>query len=264
MERTCHILLGLAASGRHDLLRQLCAEAADDGPVAVLHALEEPEFPDGPALASDTTEGTWSLEPGEHHGPLRLVIPESSISARTIFLVGDGRDNPIDFLEAASVWLPTSGFTLGRILTIVHCGLAEKEPGLRAFHEACIHFSDYVMLGKREGVSNKWIGEFQRTFKEACLPSHLELLKGGAVKSPAFVLMPEPRRMSQAFDLDESAFQLPPDVKIFDDTDDEDAEADEAEADDEAVEQPQVEHYFERLAGGRRVKELPKIAHLVP
>ena len=55
----------------------------------------------------------------------------------------------IEFALACALEL---AITIARVITIVNCELAEKHSALLAWYEACVHFSDIVLLNRREGV----------------------------------------------------------------------------------------------------------------
>jgi len=232
-----YLFLGAAGSGRHDLVADLAVSGLgpDDRPhvyVAKRH------FGDSRKLLGQVGAklpvASWSLIKGN----LQIEVdPE----ATHLFLVSDGRADPIDLVEALKNWLPVTPFELGRIITVVNCALLDANPSLRRWYDACVHFSDVVLLNNRKGLSNRWVPAFKARIRQNSLPCHVVVVNKGRVANPALVLYPEPRRISLAFDDEEHLYP-----------DDDDA------SDDEAVIRME-EPYFERLLSGRRVKELPDI-----
>lgn len=184
--------------------------------------------------------GRWRIE----SGVAIAVVPEGATHA---FIITDGSADPVDQLEALKDWLASSYAELARVLCVVHCRLLEANPRLFPWYEACVHFSDVVLLNRREGVANKWVSDFQGRFEEKFLPCLFELVRREGVKNPALILTPEARRMSHAFDEPEW-------VAEGDDQGEEQEDGEEVEVTRE------VEPYFERRNGGRRVIELPRIA----
>ena len=184
------------------------------------------------------------------------LLPEAGVDAEFpagathVFVVVDGRLNPVDQIEALKGWIQGSGAEVGRVLCVVDCQLAEKNPKLFAWFEACIHFTDVVLLNQREGVPNKWIGDFTGRFAGKFYPCLFEFVKEGRVKNPALVLAPVARRMSHLFDEQE----------WIADEDEDDQEEGEEEVEMKPVEDP----YLERRNGGRRVHEIPHIADFLP
>ena len=167
--------------------------------------------------------------------------------ATHVFLIADGRRNPVDQIEAVQAWLPASGGELARILCVIHCGLASRHHALLAWYDACVNFADVVLFNRREGVANKWLSDFQARYASQFLPCLFEFVKQGQVKNPAVVLEPQARRLSHVFD-EELNWEVSG-------TPEEDAEGDE-----EVEAHPEVDPYLERLPSGRRAKELPDLA----
>ena len=238
-----YIILGAAGSGRREILADLITDGltGDDRAAVLLSDTEAPDEFDAklPGLA----RWMWTGESIDGRLP-----PE----ATHVFFVTDGRRNPVDQLEAGKAWLEAQGGELGRILCVVNCQLAEKHPSLLAWYEACVHFSDVVLLTRREGVGNKWLSEFRAHFDGQFYPCLFELVKAGRVKNPALVLDPLARRMSHAFDAEQDW--------IFTDAEGEEIEEDEETDGDEEVEATQAEDpYFVRDAAHRRVKKVPDI-----
>ncbi len=171
-----------------------------------------------------------------------------------VFFVTSGRRSPVDQAEAFKAWLEARGLQLARALCVVHCQLAEKHPPLLAWYEACVHFSDIVLLNRREGVANKWVSDFLTHFKKLYYPCVFETVKDGRVKNPALVLEPETRRMTHVFDEEQDWVVTNAEGEEID-------EEDEVADDEELQAKPEEDPYFARRSeGGRRLKELPDIA----
>jgi len=118
-----------------------------------------------------------------------------------------------------------------------------------------VHFSDVVLLNRREGVENRWISDFQKRYAERFYPCLFEFVKKGQVTNPLVVLEPQARRISQYFE--ESEEPVVEGLIIEADTpdsDDEDANEDGGAAED---------FYLARRAGGRRLHEIPDIAKYI-
>jgi hypothetical protein len=244
-----YFILGTPGSGRREIVRDLVENGLAPGdPVLVLLSAGEAADPaeEKLALRAQTTvlRAKWT----------RTELPSVDLPASGVtFFFADAYADPITQLELLQPWLLANGAQLARIFTVVDCQFAEKHPILRAWYEACIHFSDVVFLTNRVGVANKWVSDFLRYFADECFPSLFIQVKKSGVENPALVLDPLPRRFSQYFD---EAIDLT-DVVI--ETDDEDEE--DIEDEDDGL--PAPEAYFELLRSGRRVKELPDIAKYV-
>jgi hypothetical protein len=203
------------------------------------------EWPD-PADARLPNLGRWTFQPENQ------VEAELPIGATHVFFVFDGRLNPVDQIEAFKSWLGDRAGEVARVLCVVNCQLLERNPKLFAWYEACIHFSDVVLLNQREGVANKWIGDFKGKFEHKFYPCLFEFVKEGSVKNPALVLAPVARRMSHVFDEQEWI------------AGDEEDDEDEQEEGEEVEMKPEEDPYLERRNGGRRVHEIPHIADFLP
>jgi hypothetical protein len=214
------------------------------GKVAVL--LSASEWPDA-ADERLPDVARWRMVPDNQ---VEATLPAD---ASHVFVLFDGRMNPVDQVEGFRNWMAERGLEVARVLCVVNCQLAERHPKLFAWYEACIYFSDVVLLNQRENVPNKWIGDFRAKFEDKFYPCLFEFVREGKVKNPALVLAPVARRMSH----------------VFDETDwvnayGEDDEEEEMEDGDEVEVKPEEDPYLERRNGGRRVHEIPHIEDFLP
>ncbi|HTL68559.1 MAG TPA: hypothetical protein VL200_12925 [Lacunisphaera sp.] len=248
MSAQVYFVLGTPGSGRRAALRDLVENGLEPAtPVRVFVADGEPADPSDAALGrlANVTLERWAWTPDG--------IPARELpSGATVFLMADSRVSPIDQLEALKPWLAGQGAELARVFCFVDCRLAEREPSLRQWFAACIHFSDVVFLTNRTGVANKWISDFVKQFTDECYPCHFIQVKAkGDLPNPALLLDPTPRRVSQYFDEGEAIGE----IEGLETDDDEDA--------DETGLLPE-ETYFTRDRSGRRARELPDIAKFLP
>ncbi len=243
-----YIILGAAGSGRREIVADLVESGlTPDDRVAVM--LADTEAPDA---ADARLPGLIRWE-----GSDGFILTPRPPGATHVFFVTDGRLNPVDQLETLRTWLEAQGAEVARILAVVDCHLASQHPSLLAWFEACVHFSDVVLLTRREGLPNKWLSEFRTYFDKQFYPCLFENVKGGQVKNPALVLDPLARRLTHAFDAEQDW--------IFTDADGEVVEEDEATDGDEEVEAaPEEDPYFVRDAAQRRAKKIPDIRKFLP
>jgi hypothetical protein len=239
-----YFILGAAGSGRRAVLLDLVTGGLppEAKPAVLVSDAESPSEAD--AKLPGFAQWTWEEDNTVDAAPLTDVTH--------IFLVTDGRVNPVDQIEAGKVWLTQIGGEIGRIITVVNCRLAEANPPLRAWYDACVNFSDVVLLNQRDGVANKWLSDFQKHYKEQFLPCLFEFVKNDRVKNPAEILAPEARRIAHLFDEELNW--------IVTGGDDEE----EAEGDEEVEAAPEEDHFLLRHAGGRRVHEIPDITKFLP
>jgi len=241
-----YLILGAAGSGRREVLADLIEGGlGGDEPAAVLLAAGE--------TASDCDAKLPAISRWNWLADVNAIDAELPEGAARVFFISDGRGDLADQVEAFKPWLASQGGELARVLSVVDCQLAEKNPPLLAWFEACIHFSDVVLLTRREGVANKWLSGFLRHFTDQFYPCVFELVKGGRVKNPALVIEPQARRMSHYFEDEQEWIVTGEDGELVDDTD-------EPEGDEEVTAAPEVDPYFARDAAGRRAKRLPDIA----
>jgi hypothetical protein len=239
-----YLILGAAGSGRREVLADLIdGGLADGAKPAVLLAADEAADPWDQKLPG-LARWTWTGE------AIDAALPAG---ATPVFFVMQGRTNPVEQIGAFKPWLAAQGGELARVITVVDCRLAEKNPPLRAWFEACIHFSDIVLLHHREGTANKWLSEFLGYFRGRFYPCLFEAVKAGRVKNPVLVLDPQTRRLSHWFD-EESDL-------IFTNAHGEEIDEEEVADDDEEIEvAPAEDLYLARDAAGRRAKKIPDIA----
>jgi hypothetical protein len=238
-----YLVLGAAGSGRREVLADLIEGGLAEGDrPAVLISNREPADPADARLAG---LGLWS------HAPETGIEAEFPQDATHVFILVDGRRNPVDQIEEFKAWLTLQSAEVARVICVVDCHLAEKHPKLFAWFEACIYFSDVVLLNHREGIPNKWVGDFRARFEDKFYPCLFEYVKEGRVKNPALVLAPVARRMSHVFDEQEW---------IVEDDDEDEA----ADGEEEVEMKPEEDPYLERRNGGRRVHEIPHIEDFLP
>ncbi len=226
-----YVFLGSTGSGRRDVAVDLVEFGLEPDEKAVI-LVAETEEPYGEAAAHTTPVLKW--ERGAE-GIEATVPPETS----QIFMLVNGRENPVDQLEAIKEWIDSGAVRFGRILTVINSALYAETPGLDDWYDACIHFSDVVLLNNRTGVCGKWISSFKKRQQEKFMPCLIELVKKGKVGNPALVLDPEGRRLSLAFEETDETYD-------FDEGDEEEDEI-------------SVDPYFERSPSGQRVMVIPDV-----
>lgn len=222
MSSVLYAVLGSAGSGRSALIANLLEEDSR----FIVHVDEKAH-----AIASGVPPEQivpWKWIDG-HIG----IGGEIPVGAELFFMV-HGRESPVDFIEGLHEWIQGKPIQLGRVLTVVNCSLLAKHPKLQNWYNACIYFSDAVLLGCREDVTNGWINEFQSSYTEKNYPCHFRFIKKNKIDRPAEILFPEARRISLVFEDEEDRY---------------DEEGNYIE-----------EEYFLRDVAGKRIKYVPEIA----
>jgi len=243
-----YLVLGAAGSGRREVLTDLIADGLGERDRAAVLISEDEQASEADAKLPGVARWRWNTA---EDNPIVAELPRD---ATHVFFVTDGQQNPVDQVEHFKTWLEAQGGELGRVFCIINCQLAEKNPPLLAWYEACIHFADVVLLNKREGVENKWVSGWLTHFKKLFYPCVFELVKDGRVKNPALILEPQARRMTHVFDEDQNWTFTNAEGEEID-------EQEETGDDEEEIEaKPEEDPYFARDAAGRRAKRLPDIA----
>ena len=242
-----YFILGTPGSGRRAIVCDLIENglAPEDKALVLLAASEAADSAEAKLAARPNTEvRRWQwTEPA--------LPPVELPDGATVFFLADSSASPIDQLEALKPWLEEHGAELARVYCMVDCSLAEKQPVLRQWFDACIHFADVVFLTRREGLANKWLSDFIKHYTGERFPCHFVQVKTkGALATPLVWLDPTARRVSQHFDEGETY-----EIEGLE-TDDEDDE------EDTGLLPP--ESYFVRLTSGRREKEVPALRDYLP
>lgn len=235
-----YFVLGTPGSGRRAIVHDLIENGLEPTERAlVLIAGGEPRDAIEERLAARAATEVRRWQPAGDG------LPGDELPAGTqVFLLADSQGDFVTQIESLKPWLVQRDAELARVLCVVDCQFAEKHATLAPWFDACIHFSDVVLLTKREGVENKWLSGFIRRYEDQFFPCHFIQVKKTGLANPALVLDPQPRRVSQYFDETEEL----PDIEI---------ETDDEEPEDEDEDATPGEIYFERNRSGRRVKELP-------
>ena len=236
-----YLIYGIQQSGRREILFDLIESGIDpDEQILYFCPKDEPHSPFDEKLESlsNVSCTSWNIS--------GVTIKHGSIKAspQKIFFLAPGTSNPADIAEALKIWIDGNQCQIARIITIIHCHLLSQNKEMLPWFEACIHFSDVVLLNRRENVSNKWIKDFETSYRKQYCPSRFLLVKKGRVTNPFEVLEPEARRISLHFD------ELIP-------------IAEDAFEDDELPGDKKPDKYLERLENGKRTCHLPDIQALL-
>lgn len=261
-----YVILGTPRSERRSVLADLIADGLDADDRALTFLSEQEPASDFDQQLGEVRKWGW-----QDHA-IVADIPDSIADASDadaagkryshVFFIADGSQNPVDQIEAIKAWIAPFDVEFARVITVIDCTLASQHRELTAWWDACVHFSDVVLLSHRQGVPNKWMSDFQARYRDKFIPALFEFVKEGKVKNPALVLEPQARRVTHVFDQDDIdwsvARSLAPEAEIDFDTDDEEGEeSPEGGGAGEGV--PEVDPYFERRQNGSRVIELPDV-----
>ncbi len=236
-----YFIYGIPNSGRREILFDLIEAGLDhDEPVLYFRPEEEPDslFDQKLEALKNVSVATWKL--------VGTTLQHGSIKAapRKVIFLAPGACDPADAAEALKQWTDGNQCQIARIITVVHCTFLSQNKSALPWFDACIHFSDVILLNRRENVTNKWVKDFEEEYHKQYCPARFLLVKKGRVANPFEVLEPEARRLSLYFD------DLIP------------IEEDELEGD-EAPEDMQPDKYIKRLENGQRAHRIPSILKLI-
>ena len=240
-----YLILGAAGSGRREMVADVIDGGMDKDASPVVFVAEG-EIESSPESLKPVT---WRWNDATE---IDAIWPAG---ATVGFFVSDGRGNPVDQVEAFKPWMAAQGVELARVVCVIHCNLIAAQEPLMAWYDACIQFTDIVLINRRENVENKWLSDFQSRFAKRHIPCLVEMMKKGRVKNPGLVLDQQTRRISHWFDADETD-DWKTLVSHLDDVIIEDEAADDL---DEEITEDEDEYLARHLGGGRK-KVIPNIA----
>ena len=182
------IVLGITGSGRSAVVKELADNAWTDGK-AIRILTESAETSEHATRAE-----RWTFKDGEAR------VPHPAEEAACI-LMTNGRLSAVDQMEALHQRVTNSTWQIQRVITVVDCALAHRHPELAEWYEACIHFSDAVILNRRWEVPGQWMSKFLEKYENSFYPClFFNFLKEGRLHNPAAVIEGDPLRMSHIFD----------------------------------------------------------------
>jgi hypothetical protein len=236
-----YLIYGIPGSGRREVLFDLI-DGGLEGKESVLYFHPEGEvaspFDEQLEALDSVSIVNWKLSNAKvTHGAINAA-PER------IFFLAPGTSDPADVAEAIKTWTDHNHCEIARIITVVHCAFLSEHNAAESWFDACIHFSDVVLLNRREGVNNKWVKDFEVGYRKQFSPARFLMVKKGRIANPLEVLEPEARRLSLYFD------ELIP------------IEDDEFE-DEEQPQDTKPDKYIERRESGHRAYPVPNIQKLL-
>ena len=173
-----YLVLGIPGSGRRDIIFDLIQDGiAGKEQVLYFRPEEEATSPfDEQLEALDTVHiVNWQLHDAKvKHGQINAA-PEK------IIFLAPGTCDPADVAEALKIWSDHNQCQVARIITVVHSAFLSENSAAQAWFDACIHFSDIVLMNRRETVNNKWIKDFEMGYRKQFSPARFLFVKKGRV-----------------------------------------------------------------------------------
>lgn len=239
MPASAYLVYGTNHADRRAIIHDLLSQQAPQQKQLFFSPQDAPpsEWDQKIAALPEVQRVSWALK--------NTTVQHSAIKAAadSVLFLAPGEADPADVAEAFKDWCDHNDCHVARILTIIDCQSLMAHPGNQAWIDACVHFSDVVLLNRRAQVPNTWINQLQKHYKKGHTPAHFILVKNKRVPNPAQVLTPEARRLSLYFD------QL---IAIAEDGLDPEEQPDDLKAD----------KYIERLASGQRAYPIPALSRL--
>lgn len=202
MQESAHLylILGTSNSGRREILFDLIQNSSDSNFTQYIILINKNESLNPINQKLQALPNTHLIEWEFNNN--QLLIPNfETYPNNKIFLILSSKENLINQIEALKNWLPNHpSLSLARILFTLDCQLAYKNPESLSWFDAIIHFSDYIFLTHREGISEKWINDYIKSSEKDHFPCIFEKIRTYQVHNPDVALNPEARRMSHLFD----------------------------------------------------------------
>ena len=230
-----YLILGPNGSGRRAVLADLVDSLQSESSVLYFEHRDEIINDYDSSLKNMDALSTvlWSVVDS------KIKHESISISPSSIFFIAPASIDIADVMEGLKGWLGKNDCQLTRIITVIDCKSLNENNSQNSWYEAAVHFSDMVLLNRREGVSEKWIKNMVTEKKKQFHPTRFELVKKNRVKNPLDILDAQTYRTSLYFDdlipIEEDEFEelVPEDRKI--------------------------DPYIERLENGKRRKPIAQL-----
>ena len=191
-----YLILGPNGSGRRALLADFIDSLESESSVLYFKHRDEIINDYDSPLESLTEVNTvlWSVEGS------KIKHESISVSPSSIFFIAPASIDLADVMEGLKGWLSKNDCQLTRIITVIDCKSLSENNSQNSWYEAAVHFSDMVLLNRREGVSEKWIKDMVTEKKKQFHPTRFELVKKNRVNNPIDVLDSQTYRTSLFFD----------------------------------------------------------------
>ena len=227
-----YLILGPNGSGRRALIADFIDVIESKSSVLYFKHRDEiiNDYDDSIESLNAVSTVLWSVEVS------KIKHESISISPSSIFFIAPASIDLADVMEGLKGWLDKNDCKLTRIITVIDCKKLSENNSHNSWYDAAVHFSDMVLLNRREGVSEKWIKDMVTFKKKKFHPTRFELVKKNRVNNAIDILDTQAYRTSLYFD-----DLIPIEEDEFEDLIPEDRKND---------------PYIERLESGRRSKPI--------
>ena len=211
-----YLILGPNGSGRRALLADFIDSSESESSVLYFKHRDEiiNDYDSSLEKLAEVSTVLWSVEDS------KIKHDSISVNPCSIFFIAPASVDLANVMEGLKGWLSKNDCQLTRIITVINCKSLSENNSQHSWYEAAVHFSDMVLLNRREGVSEKWIKDMVTEKKKQFYPTRFELVKKNRVNNPSDILDTQTYRTSLYFDdlipIEEDEFEdlLPEDRKI--------------------------------------------------
>lgn len=194
-----YIIIGTKDSGRREVLFNFIYEAErfDDIQIFIANDESKNEF-------EEKLSGLTHVKISRYAAQDLQEILEADYAEKNdqTFLLLNSQEDLLGQIDTVAETLPQSPNTLDRILFVMDCDLAMREPKLKRWFQAATYFADCVLLNKRTNVNPGWMRDWLEPFQKECYPCLFVYVKKGRVENPELVLSQSVLRMTLAFEDD--------------------------------------------------------------
>ena len=230
-----YLVFGTRDSGRRSLLLDLLEDFNDADSTLYFRDSETPAQEIDSILETKETLHGCDFALNEckiTHAAITLKCTPSKI-----FFLPDQTRDPADCIEALKAWLKKNQCQLTRIITLAHCQKIFESEAIDEWHQACIHFSDFVLVNQEDTVDKKWLNKWLSEIRKQFHPTRFEFIKKNKVHNPSDLLDHRVYRNSLFFDNTEEVCE---------------------HSDEEEIENYE-DKYLRRLLNGKRACVIPRI-----
>ncbi len=244
-----YLIIGTPGSGRRGVIWDVIQKAlGDDDFCGVFISENEAPAQSDKRIASAQNAGIIRYRDADDAIEKIAALDKEKFSQ--IFFFADASRNLADDIEDFKRIVDAGDARLARIWGVLDCGLlAARREDVQPYADALSHFSDCLLLSRREGLQNREVAEIKSVYEKQCKPHMFEYVdKDFHVKHPIEMMIEEARRISMVFD-------------PVDPVDELDIDEDNLPEEPFSLER-KPDPYLERLPNGLRKKPIPDLSKI--
>ncbi len=244
-----YLVIGTPTSGRRGVIWDVITKTtADDEFCGVFISENEAPAASDKRIAAAQNAGIIRYKDADD--AMEKIASLDSGKFTRIFFFADATRNLADCMEDFKRLVDAGHIRLARIWGVLDCELLCKLPDeVQPYADALAHYSDCLLLSRRENVSNKDVAEIKSRYEKQCLPLVFEYVDVNFhVAHPIELMIEEARRVSMLFE-------------DFDPVDDLDIDEDNLPEEPFSLER-KPDPYLEKLQNGLRKKPIPDLSKI--